>query len=113
MTIQTKLGDFSRPWFMQLVNAAKQVPITRTEVGSSLLDTARNPIIRNKTPSPDLPGSKSREKGTKSESIAENTATPSRNIIFHVHCLFSHFGRRNRFHVCSVFTRPFPSSCIP
>ena len=49
---------------MELVNAAKQVPITRTEVGSSLLDTARNPIIGNKTPSPDLPGSKSREKGT-------------------------------------------------
>ena len=59
--------------------------------------------------SPDLPGSKSRAKGTNSESIAENTATQSSNIIFPVHCLFSHFGRKKRFHFCSGFTLPFPS----
>ena len=39
---------------MQLTNVASAAPITTTDVGSSLLETARKPRIKNNIPAPDL-----------------------------------------------------------
>jgi hypothetical protein len=86
------------PWLKQLARTAKQVPTAKTRIGSSLRESALKPKMRNSIPSPALPGSTSREIGTKNESTAENAATERRNIIRHVQRRFSHFGRKNSFH---------------
>jgi hypothetical protein len=89
---------------MQLTNAASAVPMSTTDVGSSLLETARKPTIRNNIPAPHLPGSKLGEYGTMSESTKTNAATARRNILCHVHWIFADFGSRNFSQLCGIFT---------
>src|SRR5579864_1152072 len=92
---------------MALVKPASSVPMTITGVGSSRLDAALKPKMRNNALSPDRPGSKCSLKGTKHESINTTTATQRRKIICHVQSFFFCFGSKKSFHDCCVFTGYF------
>src|ERR1700688_3483300 len=88
---------------MLLASAARQVPITSTDIGSSLLDTALKATIRNMMPSPDRPGSTSRAMGARNESTNKNTETASRNMFLHVQRLCAHLGRAISCHAPAFF----------
>jgi len=90
---QRKLGVLCMPWFKARTNTVKQPPATTTDGGSSLLDAALKPTIRNSIPSPALPGSTSREKGTRNESTNKDTANARRSHLLRVHSTPFHFGR--------------------
>ena len=89
---QTKLGAFCTTWFKNRVKAVKHPPAMTTDRGSSLLDAALKPSIRNSIPSPALPGSTSREKGTRKESTNKTRQTQGGGRLPRVHSTPFHFG---------------------